>query len=55
MSALRVWRDTSDKYWKVHSHIFAWTDSTIVLNWEDGSSKRFKTYVDNCYIIIIKL
>ncbi len=28
-------------------HIFAWTDSTIVLNWLDGNPRRFKTYVGN--------
>ena len=27
--------------------IFAWTDSTIVINWLDGSPRRFKTYVGN--------
>ena len=29
------------------SDIYAWTDSTIVLNWLDGSPRRFKTYVGN--------
>ena len=29
------------------SHVFAWTDSTIVLNWLSGSPRRFKTYVGN--------
>ena len=29
------------------SQTYAWTDSTIVLNWLDGSPKRFKTYVGN--------
>ena len=28
-------------------HTFAWSDSTIVLQWLDGSSKQFKTYVGN--------
>ena len=27
--------------------IYAWTDSTIVLNWLNGSPRRFKTYVGN--------
>ncbi len=27
--------------------IFAWTDSTIVLNWIAGNPRRFKTYVAN--------
>ena len=27
--------------------VYAWTDSTIVLNWLDGSPKRFKTYAGN--------
>ena len=27
--------------------IYAWTDSTIVLNWLRGSPRRFKTYVGN--------
>ena len=29
------------------SSIYAWTDSTIVLNWLIGNSRRFKTYVGN--------
>ena len=29
------------------SNVYAWTDSTVVLNWLDGSPKRFKTYVSN--------
>ena len=29
------------------SHIFAWTDSTIVLNWLSGNPRKFKTYVGN--------
>ena len=27
--------------------VHAWTNSTIILNWLDGSPKRFKTYVEN--------
>ena len=27
--------------------VHAWTDSTIVLNWLNGNSRRFKTYVGN--------
>ena len=26
---------------------YAWTDSTIVFNWLDGSPRRFRTYVGN--------
>ncbi|XP_064387758.1 uncharacterized protein LOC135335954 [Halichondria panicea] len=37
------------------SNIFAWTDSTIVLNWLDGSPKRFKTYVGNRVSTIVDL
>ena len=33
--------------------VYAWTDSTIVLNWLDGSPKRFKTYVGNRVSTII--
>ena len=29
------------------NHTFAWSDSTIVLHWLDGSPKRFKTFVGN--------
>ena len=29
------------------SDIFAWTDSTIVLNWLVGNTKQFKTYIRN--------
>ncbi len=36
-------------------HIHAWTDSTIVLNWLDGSPKRFKTYVGNRISTIVDL
>ena len=27
--------------------VYAWTDSTIVVNWLDGNPRRFKTYVGN--------
>ena len=27
---------------------YAWTDSTIVLNWLSGSPRRFKTFIGNC-------
>ena len=27
--------------------VYAWSDSTIVLSWLDGSSRRFKTFVGN--------
>lgn len=29
------------------SHVHAWIDSTIVLNWLNGSPRRFKTFVGN--------
>lgn len=29
------------------SHVYAWTDSTIVLDWLVGNPRRFKTYVGN--------
>jgi hypothetical protein len=35
--------------------IFAWTDSTIVLNWLVGSPRRFKTYVGNRVSSIMQL
>ena len=35
------------------SNVYAWTDSTIVLNWLDGSPRRFKTYVGNRIASII--
>ena len=28
-------------------NVYAWTDSTIVLNWLDGNPRRFKMYVGN--------
>jgi len=37
------------------SCVQAWTDSTIVLNWLDGSPRRFKTYVGNRVSSIIDL
>ena len=37
------------------SSIHAWTDSTVVLNWLDGSPKRFKTYVGNRISAILDL
>lgn len=37
------------------SEVYAWTDSTIVLNWLDGSPRRFKTYVGNRVSSIINL
>ena len=33
--------------------IYAWTDSTIVINWLDGTPRRFKTYVGNRVSFII--
>ena len=37
------------------SHVYAWTDSTIVLNWLDGSPRRFKTFVGNRVSSIMEL
>lgn len=37
------------------SHTCAWTDSTIVLNWLDGSPRRFKTFVGNRISTIMEL
>lgn len=37
------------------SNIFTWTDSTIDINWLDGSPKRFKTYVGNHISVIVDL
>ena len=34
-------------------NVTAWTDSTIVINWLDGSPRRFKTYVGNRISFII--
>ncbi len=36
-------------------HVFAWTDSTIVLNWIQGNPLRFKVYVGNCVSQIMDL
>ena len=36
-------------------HVCAWTDSTIVLNWLDGSPRRFKTFVGNRVSTIMEL
>ena len=37
------------------SDVYAWTDSTIVLNWLDGSPRRFKTFVGNRISSIMEL
>ena len=37
------------------SNVYAWTDSTIVLNWLVGNPRRFKTYVGNRISAIIDL
>ena len=37
------------------SAVFAWTDSTIVINWLSGNSRRFKTYVGNRVSHIVDL
>lgn len=36
-------------------HIYAWTDSTIVLNWLQGSPRRFKVFVGNRVAQIMEL
>ena len=35
--------------------VYAWTDSTIVLNWLVGNPRRFKTYVGNRVSYIVDL
>ena len=37
------------------SKVYAWTDSTIIQNWLDGSPRRFKTYVGNRISTIVDL
>lgn len=37
------------------ANIYAWTESTIVLNWLTGSPRRFKTYVGNRVSCIVDL
>ena len=37
------------------SSVFAWTDSTILLNWLVGNPRRFKTYVGNRVPYIVDL
>ena len=37
------------------SSVFAWTDSTIVLNWLVGNPRRFKTYVGDRVSYIVDL
>ena len=37
------------------SSVYAWTDSTIVLNWLVGNPRRFKTYVGNRVSYIVDL
>ena len=34
--------------------VYAWTDSTIVLNWLSGNPRRFKSYVGNKVSSIIE-
>ena len=36
-------------------NVYAWTDSTIVLNWLDGNPRRFKTYVGNRISCVMEL
>ena len=38
-----------------HNFLYAWTDSTIVLNWLVGNPRRFKTYVGNRVSYIMEL
>ena len=35
--------------------VYAWTDSTIVLNWLDGNPRRFKTFVGNRISCILEV
>ena len=37
------------------SNVYAWTDSTIVLNWLVGNPRRFKTYVGNRVSYIVDI
>ena len=37
------------------NNIYAWTDSTLVLNWQVGNPKKFKTYVSNRVSQIVEL
>ena len=37
------------------SHVFTWTDSTIVLSWIEGNPRCFKTYVGNRVADILEL
>ena len=37
------------------ANTLAWSDSTIVLHWLDGSPRRFKTYVGNHIANILEL
>ena len=37
-----------------HWQVVAWTDSTIVIHWLDGSPRRFKTYVGNRISFILR-
>ena len=37
------------------NHVYAWSDSTIVLHWLDGSPKWFKTFVGNRVLAILDL
>ena len=37
------------------SNTFAWSDSTIVLSWLDGSSRKYKTFVGNRVACILNL
>ena len=38
-----------------HNFLYAWTDSTIVLNWLVGNPRRFKTYVGDRVSYIMEL
>ncbi len=50
---LELWLSHVKKVFDIPIH--AWTDSTVVLNWLDGSPKRFKTYVGNRISAILDL
>jgi hypothetical protein len=51
----KVLHHLKDVYHIPPQHVYAWTDSTIVLSWLDGSPKRFKTFVGNRISAIIDL
>ena len=47
MEPSKLLHHVKEIYWIATEKIYAWTDTTIVLNWLDGSPRHFKTYVGN--------